>query len=281
MRIPIALIALLCVPLIARRVDQSRPRAQQPFDLTGSAMIAGGMALLLLAPALIRAPSDVAMALPIALAGTVLMAAFIRRERTRAEPFLPTAIARNRDFQVINLAGIIVQFTCFAVPLITPYFLLRMLNWSPMACGAMLAIWSVGSLLGSSLATRCIAAYGVRRSAGLAGLAIVLGLAGVAGWPRDVMPAIMLGCLLLHGFGLGLFQVAYSDLVIGTLPLSSRGVAGSRQPAAAQPWRSCRCAAAWCLPCWRSATWCAGPGGAPHPLRAARGQLCPARRAAR
>jgi hypothetical protein len=157
----------------------------------------------------------------------MLMAAFARRERAMPEPFLPTAIARSRDFQVINLAGIVVQSTCFAVPLITPYFLLRILQWNPMSCGAMLALWSVGSLLGSTLAVRCIAAIGARQAAGLAGVAIVLGLAGVAAWPRDVMPAIMVGCLLVHGFGLGLFQVAYSDLVIGTLPVASRGVAGS------------------------------------------------------
>ena len=33
--------------------------------------------------------------------------------------------------------------------------------------------------------------------------------------------------LLLQGVGLGLFQVAYTDLVTATLPLSDRGVAGS------------------------------------------------------
>ena len=227
MRIPIALIALVCVPLIAHRIDANRPRPQQPFDLTGSGMLAGAMALILLAPALISQSSDLLIALPVALAGFMLMAAFAQRERAMPEPFLPTAIARSRDFQVINLAGIVVQFTCFAVPLITPYFLLRILQWNPMSCGAMLALWSVGSLLGSTLAVRCIAAIGARQAAGLAGVAIVLGLAGVAAWPRDVMPAIMVGCLLVHGFGLGLFQVAYSDLVIGTLPVASRGVAGS------------------------------------------------------
>jgi hypothetical protein len=37
----------------------------------------------------------------------------------------------------------------------------------------------------------------------------------------------MTGWLLLQGAGPGLFQVAYSDLVVAALPVSARGVAGS------------------------------------------------------
>jgi hypothetical protein len=33
--------------------------------------------------------------------------------------------------------------------------------------------------------------------------------------------------LLVQGVGVGLFQVAYADLVVATLPLNDRGVAGS------------------------------------------------------
>jgi len=227
MRVPIALIALLCVPLIARRIDPNRARAQQPFDLTGSALIAAAMALLLLAPALISSTRDAVIVLPIIVAGSALMAVFVRRERTMPEPFLPLTVARSRDFRVINLAGVVVQFTCFAVPLVSPYFLLRVLGWSPLVCGLLLAVWSVGTLAGSSLATRAIGVLGVRRVAGCAGVAIVFGLIGVSLWSREASPAFMVACLLLHGLGLGLFQVAYSDMVIAALPVSARGVAGS------------------------------------------------------
>jgi hypothetical protein len=37
----------------------------------------------------------------------------------------------------------------------------------------------------------------------------------------------MAGSLLVHGAGLGLFQVAYTDIVIAALPINARGVAGS------------------------------------------------------
>jgi hypothetical protein len=37
----------------------------------------------------------------------------------------------------------------------------------------------------------------------------------------------MLPWLWVQGLGMGLFQVAYTDAVVGALPVSSRGVAGS------------------------------------------------------
>jgi hypothetical protein len=32
---------------------------------------------------------------------------------------------------------------------------------------------------------------------------------------------------MLHGFGIGVFQVAYTDIVVATLPRQDRGVAGA------------------------------------------------------
>jgi hypothetical protein len=58
-------------------------------------------------------------------------------------------------------------------------------------------------------------------------LLIALGLGGMALWgPATPLPLLLLA-LLLHGAGLGLLQVAYTDIVTATLPLAERGVAGS------------------------------------------------------
>ena len=38
---------------------------------------------------------------------------------------------------------------------------------------------------------------------------------------------LILATLVLHGTGLGLFQVAYADIVVAALPRQERGVAGS------------------------------------------------------
>jgi MFS family permease len=140
---------------------------------------------------------------------------------------MPPALVRDTDFQLLNVTAVVVQFTSFAVPLITPYFLIRMAGWDPVSSGALLTVWALGSLLGAALTPRLIAAMGARGAAFVAELLVCAGLAGMAAWSATPGMAVMLACLLCQGAGLGLFQVAYSDLVVASLPASSRGVAGS------------------------------------------------------
>ena len=58
-------------------------------------------------------------------------------------------------------------------------------------------------------------------------LGIIIGLGAIACWRSTPSIALMAGSLLVHGAGLGLFQVAYTDIVIAALPINARGVAGS------------------------------------------------------
>ncbi|MGE3849597.1 MAG: hypothetical protein AB7I01_22135, partial [Gammaproteobacteria bacterium] len=60
-----------------------------------------------------------------------------------------------------------------------------------------------------------------------ASLLAVAGLVGLACWSSSTGYVFMTLCLAVQGFGIGMFQVAYSDLVVAALPPSSRGVAGS------------------------------------------------------
>ena len=53
------------------------------------------------------------------------------------------------------------------------------------------------------------------------------GLSLIGGWDAATPPVLVVAPLVLQGFGVGLFQVAYMDLVMGTLPPRHRGVAGS------------------------------------------------------
>jgi hypothetical protein len=67
-------------------------------------------------------------------------------------------------------------------------------------------------------------------AAGVAALGAVLNGAGlflIGGWDVGTSPVVIVVPLVLQGFGAGLFQVAYMDLVMGTLPPQHRGVAGS------------------------------------------------------
>jgi MFS family permease len=53
------------------------------------------------------------------------------------------------------------------------------------------------------------------------------GLLGVSQWQAEVSLGWMVGTLFVQGVGLGLFQVANMDFVMGTIPRHQQGVAGS------------------------------------------------------
>ena len=104
---------------------------------------------------------------------------------------------------------------------------MRVAAWGPLASGTLLAVWAIGALAGAAIASRTVRGLGARRAAFAAALLVIAGLAGIAFWPATPHYALMISCLLLQGAGIGLFQVAYTDLVVAALPLSARGVAGS------------------------------------------------------
>ena len=254
-RVPVVLAALAGSALLAPAAARQVARTDGTFDAPGSALLALAFGLLLLVPTLLGsvllgtgdpggsrtgaafaspgAPTDasilasLAPALGVAIAAAIAATALVRRQRRSSAPFLPREVARDPDFALVNAGACVVHFTSFAVPLTTPYYLLRGGGWSAWDAGLVLSVWALGSLAGSWGAARAVAALGARRAALAAALVSGAALAGVATWPATPDAATMVGWLLLQGAGAGLFQVAYTDLVVAALPVSSRGVAGS------------------------------------------------------
>jgi len=56
---------------------------------------------------------------------------------------------------------------------------------------------------------------------------VALGSLAIALWSKIPGLSMILASLVLHGIGVGLFQVAYADIVVAALPRGERGVAGS------------------------------------------------------
>src|SRR5260370_963258 len=65
------------------------------------------------------------------------------------------------------------------------------------------------------------------RIAPLGALVTGVGLFLIGEWQPDTPPQFMLFALALQGLGMGLFQVAYMEIVMAASPLAYRGVAGS------------------------------------------------------
>jgi MFS family permease len=223
-RAPLAIAALALLPLVPALASEP-PAHQRGFDLHGSALLAAGLALLLLAPTLVQSSGSAWPALSSALGGALLLGAFAHRQGSAENPFLPGAVVSDPGFALLNLASVAVHLTSFAIPLLVPYYLARISGHGPLEIGGLLTSWPVGLMIGSALAVPAARILERRPTALLGGALVAVGQLAIALWPGA--PIVMLSALLLNGVGIGLFQVAYTDIVIAALPRHDRGVAGS------------------------------------------------------
>jgi MFS family permease len=226
-RAPIALTALLFLeglPAAPRRA------IREPLDIVGAGLLAIGIStLLLMLNQLQHIEHQGIRVTTLLVIGMSCLGGFFSWERRVAQPIVNLEFFRTGGFTTVNIASMLVYLTSFSVILFGPYYLVRFAGLSVPLAGAMLAASFAGSIVASPLAgsligrvsARIVAAFGTFFAA--AGLALMGSVAPGAAWQTVALA----GILVFQGFGVGLFQVAYMDIVMGTLPRYHRGVAGS------------------------------------------------------
>jgi len=224
-RAPIAVVALIFLeglPAAPRR----GPR--EPVDIVGAGVLALAISTLLLTLNQLQHPGRQLFAL-IAFSGVAAASlfGFVRWERRVAQPIVNLDFFRTGGFAAINGASVSVYLTSFAVMLLAPYYLVRFTDLPLPLAGAVLATSSIGSIAASPLAGRLIERIPAAPVAALGAVLSGAGLFLIGGRGIGTASASVVVPLALQGFGVGLFQVAYMDLVMGTLPPQHRGVAGS------------------------------------------------------
>jgi EmrB/QacA subfamily drug resistance transporter len=224
-RAPIALTSLLLLRGLPQGVSAGR---EQSFDIVGAFLLAFGLAALLLAiNALARLHGGDVLAVVLFPAAVASLVAFVWWEGRAAEPIVRLELFRRAGFAVINFASAAMYLVTFSVLLFAPYFFARHTALPLPLAGAILATGFIAMALASPFAGTLVARFGAGRIAPLGLLAIGAGLFSVGLWQPETAPALMVLSLALHGAGLGLFQVAYMELVMAALPPTQRGVAGS------------------------------------------------------
>lgn len=222
-RAPIVLVALA----LSWIIPATRGGSVRGFDGIGALLLVVWFSALLMVFAVDDGPLGAALPLGLALLAALAFVAFVIRETRHPQPLIRLSLFRDPDFAVMNAASIAVNLVSFAVLLLVPYYLVRVAHLDAAAGGILLACGAGGTVVGSWLAGRLAGRIRIGRLA-LAG--VVLGTVGlwlVSMWTPATTLGIVAVSLLLQGLGVGLFQVAYADLVIATLPPQERGVAGS------------------------------------------------------
>jgi len=225
-RAPIALAALL---LSHGLTDPPQAGAREPFDLPGAVLLAVAISAFLLAVNQARHLAEGApAALLLGAASFAALGGFLWWARRSPRPLIDPALFRLPGFVSIHAANALVNLAGFAVLLFVPYWLARIGGWPTVVAGLVLAAGAAGTMLASPLGGWAIGRRMAPRPLALLGTALTgAGLFLTSGWEAGTHPALLAATLLLQGVGLGLFQVAYTDIVTGTMRRADRGVAGS------------------------------------------------------
>jgi MFS family permease len=222
-RAPLALVALLFLedPPAAAHAG---PR--QPLDVAGAVLLAIGISAILL---MLNQLQHTLLPVALALLAVISLVGFILWEKRVARPIVNLDVFRTGEFAGVNLASVLIYLTSFAVILLGPYYLVRFTGFSTATAGAVLGTSFVGSIIASPIAGSIIERVPASRVAVLGALLCGAGLALMGSWDPAAgwQPVAIMAALALQGFGVGLFQVAYMDIVMRTLPRHHRGVAGS------------------------------------------------------
>jgi EmrB/QacA subfamily drug resistance transporter len=225
-RVPIALSAAVLTMFWVRQPVVVAPG--QRFDSLGAATLTAAIAGLLLA--LNQGNRLGWLTLPTLLVGGGAggcLGFFIWYELRCPEPVLDLRLFRHAAFSMAHMAHVLVNSASFTVLLLVPYYLLNSYHASALVGGVLLAMSPLGTMLASPLGGRLLSHFTASQLS-LCGLCLAsAGLWGISHWQAHAATVLVVGMLVLQGCGIGLFQVANMDFVMGVIPRRQQGVAGS------------------------------------------------------
>ncbi|MEX1143146.1 MAG: MFS transporter [Thermoleophilaceae bacterium] len=159
-------------------------------------------------------------------AGLLMLAAFIRRERSCAQPMLPLELFRSRNFAVGNVSTLGVYGGLGAATFFATIFLQQVAGYSPVESGLALVpitvvMWLLSPRFGA-LSDR----IGPRALMGVGPIASGIGLIwmGRLGADVDYISDLLPG-VLLFGLGLAMTVAPLTSTVLGAVPEHNAGVA--------------------------------------------------------
>jgi EmrB/QacA subfamily drug resistance transporter len=156
----------------------------------------------------------------------VLLSVFIVWDRRRAKPFLDLRLFANRTFSSALGAVTAVFFAMFGVSYLVSQYIQFVQGADPFGVGIRFLPSAIGSLLGSNVAARLTARFGLRAIM-VAGMTLVTGgLVTLATLSVTSGFATVAIAFSLVGFGMGLVIAPASNAIVGTLPADKVG-AGS------------------------------------------------------
>jgi EmrB/QacA subfamily drug resistance transporter len=202
--LPLGIIALV---VLGTALPSTRARAHPAIDYLGASLLAAALGAIVLVASLggTSWPWGSAQTILVALAGILLLAAFLAVERRAPEPVLPPALLRNRVFSVGSTLSLIVGFAMFGSITFLPLYFQTVDAATPTSAGLRLIPMMGGLLFTSILSGQLIARTGRYRVFPIVGTSVmVVGLGLLSRLDVGTSTATSALYLLVLGIGLGL-----------------------------------------------------------------------------
>lgn len=225
-RAPLALVSAALMLFLVRQPAAVKPG--QRFDILGAVTLALSLAGMLFA--FNQAQHRGWLALPslsLFVAAGICLAIFISHEGRCAEPIIDLRLFRSAAFSIANVAHVLAHMASFTILLLVPYYLLNYHHAAAAVGGLLLALSPLGAVLASPVSGWLLARYAARHLNLCGLLLIACGVGVISLWQAESAIPLIAVALLVQGTGLGVFQVANMDFVMGVIPRSQQGVAGS------------------------------------------------------
>jgi EmrB/QacA subfamily drug resistance transporter len=170
--LPIGAVALAVIGAVFRAPAE---RVRHSIDWTGAALLAGGLAAVVLFTSLggTTYPWRSAEIVALIAAAAVLLPLFLVAERRAAEPILPLGLFRNRVFAASGAVGFVVGLALFGAITYMPVFLQVVKGESPTGSGLQLTPMMAGVLLTSVGSGHLISRFGRYKPFPIAGTAVM------------------------------------------------------------------------------------------------------------
>jgi EmrB/QacA subfamily drug resistance transporter len=225
--LPVGVLAFI---VIGATFHAPETRVQHRIDWLGAALLAGGLASLVLLTSLggttyaWSSPPIIAMGV----AGIALLVLFPYAERRATEPILPLSLFRNGIFVVSSAVGFIIGMALFGSLTFLPLFLQIARGRNPTSSGLQLTPMMAGLLVTSIVGGQIISRTGRYRPFPIVGTAIAaIGMALLALLNVHTSTVTTSLYVLVIGFGLGMVMQVLVLAVQNAVPPGEMGVATS------------------------------------------------------
>jgi EmrB/QacA subfamily drug resistance transporter len=223
--IPIGIIGTIAALYILPPNEKSEKK--ETIDYLGTIFFASGLAFLVLAfNEVVNLGWGSYTIIVYFIHASILLGLFVMTELRVEHPLIDLKLFKNSTFLIGNLTGMMSYYVLFAVLFLMPFYLEKVLNYSPALTGSLLTPIPLAMALVAPFAGHISDKYGSRIMTASGMLVSALACFSFLFLGVQAHLVFLIGVLVLLGVGMGMFTPPNNSAIMGAAPREKLGLAG-------------------------------------------------------